>query len=83
MAKCVSSGQLHFVDCLTQLVPRNSAVRDLKSSEDTSASLKSYSLDPRSAEQYNLTCECAYREFRKQSKLKLAQTDAPIVQTGH
>lgn len=55
MAKCISSGQLHFVDCLTQLLPSNSSSGshsntdcDLKSKVDTSAPLKSYNVDPKS-----------------------------------
>lgn len=59
MAKCITSGQLHFVDCLTQLLANNgSGTSDLdpKSSADTSAPLKSYSVDPKSVKQHNITC---------------------------
>ena len=53
MAKCISNGQLHFVDCLTQLLRGSSSDGvtrdlDLKSRVDTSTPLKSYSLDPKS-----------------------------------
>ena len=53
MAKCISNGQLHFVDCLTQLLRGSSSDGvtrdlDLKSRADTSTPLKSYSLDPKS-----------------------------------
>ena len=45
MTKCVDNGQLHFVDCFTQLLVTNTT--DHKDSVDTSAPLKSYSLDQR------------------------------------
>ena len=53
VTKCISNGQLHFVDCLTQLLGgsgSDSVTGDLnlESKVDTSTPLKSYSLDPKS-----------------------------------
>ena len=53
VAKCISNGHLHFVDCLTQLLGGSSSDGvnrdlDLKSRVDTATPLKSYSLYPKS-----------------------------------
>jgi len=42
MARCVTNGQLHFVDCFTQLLTRSV----LSTTVDANGPLKSYSLEP-------------------------------------